>query len=116
MKKFFSVFLLATSLPLFSSQLDNKVYIEYLKLKKETLEDNIRNIETTNFIPSDVLWFGQHKYEKVARPNPLKKVYNPYHPKSDKWGMIYLPNLDTKQEYERLKETKQQLYNLDHSS
>lgn len=114
-KSLITLVLFLFSFNILASAYDNSQYRNYLKHKKEKIEENLRNINTTNFIPKDVIWLGSGRFQEVSKPNPLKKVYDPYHPDSDKWGMIYLPNIDDNLESKKLEKTKQELLGLGES-
>ncbi len=89
----------------FSAKLDpqDKKYLEYLKLKAEILKKNLENLNTLNYRPQDVLFDETLGAVVIPRPNPLQRVYEPENPSSDRYGMIYLPNVNQQQETLSLK-------------
>ena len=85
---------------------------EFLKLKKEVILSNLKNINSINYIPQDVIFIKNEGNKIIPRLNPLTKVYMPSNPKSDQFGFILLPNLNKQKELDQLSKIEQELKKL----
>ncbi|MFN8370091.1 MAG: hypothetical protein U0T83_05640 [Bacteriovoracaceae bacterium] len=85
---------------------------EFLELKKEVILLNLKNINSINYIPQDVIYIKNEGNKIIPRNNPLNKVYMPGNPKSDKYGFIMLPNINKQKELDQLTKIEQELRNL----
>ncbi len=115
MKSFFIIFTILISVVTTGAKGSNNNQIdqkEFLKLKKETILLNLKNINSINYIPQDVIFIKNEGNKIIPRPNPLNKVYMPGNPKSDKFGFILLPNLNEQKELDQLSKIEQELKKL----
>ncbi len=86
-------------------------YVQYLLMKKEVAKLNLQNIDKLGYFPKQVIRV-KDDIKVVPRPNPIKKVHRPEHPKADSLGLLSLPNIEEKKENETIKYVDKELKRL----
>ncbi len=108
------IFLLFFSLTANSLSASDKVipkqrYLEYLRLKKQALEENVKNYKDRSYIPQDVACVEEKPCFIVPKSKVLKKVFAPRDDEADDRGIVVVPNIEIEEERAYLEKVNQLL-------